>query len=266
MGPGRVHQGTADGVAGSLKGSEELPPRGRGLRPDSGLVALAAEILPAIDRRLRLTYHTAPLGNKLDPLDELIYIQLSIRTREGTYADIYKDLHHRVNGDWEELLRIPGAEVLAILRVGGMAEVKLARLRGQIERIREVFGRVTLDPLRAMSNVEAESFLRQLPGVGPKAARCVLMYSLDRQVFPVDSHCRRILARLGFLPQAIDRKAADDYLEPLVPPEIRYSLHVNLVHHGRTLCLPITPHCDRCPLLGLCPTGQTLAGQNRTSG
>lgn len=223
--------------------------------PDEDLRRRAAEILPVVDCRLRRTYHTASLGNKDDPLDELVYIQLSIRTREGAYSDIYRMLHDRLHGDWAELISTPGEDVLEILRSGGMAEVKLARLRSQMARIQDEFGAVTLEPLRVLDDHAAESFLTSLPGVGPKAARCVLMYSLARNVFPVDSHCRRVLARLGFLPASIDRKAADDYLQELVPQGIRHSLHVNLVHHGRALCVPMNPRCAECPLLDLCPTG-----------
>jgi endonuclease III len=97
--------------------------------------------------------------------------------------------------------------------------------------------------------------------VGPKVARCVLLYSLDRQVFPVDSHCRRVLGRLGFLPPRVDIKASHDFLQAIVPTEIRRSLHVNLIHHGRQICVPRTPDCGRCALLSLCPTGRLGKGR-----
>lgn len=229
--------------------------QGRRPRPSSDFVHRAAGVLPEVDQRLQQAYGTASLGNKEDPLDELIYIQLSIRTREGTYSDIYTALYEQLGGDWEELLRRPAEEVLSVLRSGGMAEVKLARLRAQIERIRSTFGEVTLDQLREMNDEGAEEFLLSLPGVGPKAARCVLMYSLGREVFPVDSHNLRVLDRLGFVPAGVDRKAAHDFLQELVPPPIRHTLHVNLVHHGRLTCVPVSPRCHDCPVLDLCPTG-----------
>jgi endonuclease III len=215
----------------------------------------AAKVLPAVELRLQEVYKTASLGNKEDPLDELIYIQLSIRTREGAYAGIYDALYQQLGGDWEELLRRPAAQIIEVLRRGGMAEVKLMRLRAQIEQIRKTFGRITLDPLWTMDDHEAEELLTSLPGVGPKAARCVLMYSLGRSVFPVDSHCLRVLGRLGFAPPELDRKAAHDFLQELVPLSIRHALHVNLVHHGRLTCTPTNPRCERCPILSLCPTG-----------
>lgn len=218
------------------------------------------ERLREIGELLESTHGSAPLGNLADPLDELIFIQLSIRTREETYQNTFKGLREAVDGDWARLLEGPDETFLRILRRGGMARVKLDRLRGQIRMIVNRFGRADLRPLGEMATEEAEEFLLSLPGVGPKAARCVLMYSLDRAVFPVDSHCRRVMRRLGFLPGSIDRKAAHNHLQNIIPPPLRHSLHVNLVHHGRSICKPASPRCSICPLLDLCPTGARVTG------
>lgn len=223
--------------------------------PIDSLIQRAACVLPEVDLRLRSTYCTASLGNKADPLDELVYIQLSIRTREGAYSSVYNSIERLTGADWGQLLELPDAPLLESLRPGGMAELKLARLRAQIKEIGRRFGQVSLNPLREVEDAEAEAFLESLPGVGPKAARCVLLYSLGRKVFPVDSHCYRVLDRLGFVPAGIDRKQAHDFLQALVSEEHRYSLHVNLVHHGRAICIAASPRCAVCPLRDLCPTG-----------
>lgn len=228
-----------------------------GRHPASEMMARASTTLPVIDELLRRAYRTADLGNKSDPLDELIYIQLSIRTREGAYQHIYSALRDLVGGDWSRLLELPEEEMLRTLHAGGMAAVKLHRLREQVRAITETFGGATLEPLQKMDDAAAERFLISLGGVGRKVARCVLLYSMGRAVFPVDSHCRRVLARLGFLPEGIDRKAADDFLQALVPAAIRFTLHVNLVHHGRARCTPVEPRCEDCVLLSYCPTGKT---------
>lgn len=242
--------------------SANAPRRGP-RKPDEALVAEACRVLPQVDERLRERYGdvprgSTPLGNKRNPLDELVYIQLSVRTREMSYQGTYPTLRRLVGGAWERLLSTPELGALRVMESGGMARVKLARLRAQFEQLRERFGRVTLEPLRHMSTEEAEGVLRSLPGVGPKVARCVLLYSFDRDVFPVDSHCHRVLSRLGFLPTAVHVKAGHDFLQDLVPPPIRRSLHVNLVRHGRDTCTPGVPRCLDCPLLSLCPTGARL--------
>jgi endonuclease III len=231
--------------------------------PARNLRTAAVRILPVVERRLRREYGgvpvgSAPLGNKRNPLDELVYIQLSVRTRETAYQSTYPSLRRLVGGAWEQFLRLPAHRILPVLHPGGMSRVKLARLRAQFSQLRAILGRVTLAPLRAMTTEDAEALLRSLPGVGPKVARCVLLYSLDREVFPVDSNCRRVLARLGFVPAGLNIKATHDFLQALVPERIRRSLHVNLIHHGRARCLPAVPQCPDCPLLSLCPTGRRL--------
>lgn len=215
--------------------------------------------LREISQLLRKRYGTAPLGNKEDPLDELIFIQLSIRTREAAYTSAFDSLKRACDGDWGKLLHLPAQAALSSLGPGGMATMKRRRLLDQLTMILEAFGEVTLGPLADMSTEEAEAFLTSLPGVGRKTARCVLLYSLDRDVFPVDSHCLRVLKRLGFVPAGVYRKAAHDLLQDLVPEDLRHDLHVNLVHHGRALCIAGRPRCEPCPLAGLCPTGQQIS-------
>lgn len=237
--------------------------------PSKAVVERASSILPEVDRRLRVAYGeipkgSTPLGNKRNPVDELIYIQLSVRTRESAYLNTYRTLRRLVGGTWEHLLYLPDQKLLPILASGGMASVKLERLRRQLAKLKERFGRVTLAPLRIMSDEEAEAILRELPGVGPKVARCVLLYSLDRDVFPVDSNCHRVLDRLGFLPIGMHAKAAQDFLQTLVPRPVRRSLHVNLIRLGRDQCLPNAPRCVNCPLLSVCPTGQQLVNGKRS--
>ena len=75
-------------------------------------------------------------------------------------------------------------ELARVLRSGGLALHKAQAIRGALDGIQDYFGRLTLDPLRDWDDAACESFLTRLPFVGRKVARCVLMYSLKRQVFP----------------------------------------------------------------------------------
>ena len=44
-----------------------------------------------------------------------------------------------------------------------------------------------------------------------------------------------------------------DRLQARIPPEFRFSLHVNMISHGRATCLPAHPRCDRCSIRQYCP-------------
>ena len=81
-----------------------------------------------------------------------------------------------------------------------------------------------------------------------------MMYAMGRQVLPADTHVGRVLSRLGPYRElgldlgGLDHKKLQVILAELVPPNLRYSLHVNLVSHGREVCDARRPACDRCEL------------------
>ncbi|MGQ0544859.1 MAG: endonuclease III domain-containing protein [Betaproteobacteria bacterium] len=190
-------------------------------------------------------------GNKRDPLDELVYIVLSTRTGEAVFRGIYRDLK-KAFPSWTEVQGRRVGVFHRILAPGGLSSLKAYQLLGIFSALRREFGRATLAPLSAMPDEEAEHFLTSLPGVGKKVAKCVLMYSLDRQVLPVDVHTHRVAARLGL---ATKRRpdTSQDLIEAQVPAPLRYGFHVNAVAHGRAVCLPRKPMCGACVLREWCP-------------
>jgi DNA (cytosine-5)-methyltransferase 1 len=118
---------------------------------------------------------------------------------------------------------------------------------------------LTLEFLRDWTPGEAEAFLEALPGIGPKSARCVLSYALGEHRFAVDTHVRRILTRLGIVP---DRPGKPDHdaFEAVVPSAQRVRLHINLIHHGRAVCQETAPRCGACPLVSFCTEGRAVVG------
>lgn len=187
-----------------------------------------------------------PLGNKPDPLDELIYILLTVQTRYGV-DEVYEALKQRFP-TWDAAVRARETTLAKMLAPLGLSAQRSRRLRVILRKLRDDFGACTLEPLRQMSNEDAEEYLRSLPGVGPKVARCVLMYSLGRDVLPVDAHVYRVARRVGLLEESVPYDKAHDAIHECVPPRHRYALHVNLVKLGRDLCDAKRPRCEDCPL------------------
>ncbi len=149
-----------------------------------------------IVKMLAALYGNPRHGNKLNPLDKLIYIILSNRTQPSAHRTVYRALN-RAYRSWS-LLRLNQLDnVEAILRPGGFSHLRSAQIVHILEHVRARFGRTTLSPLRRMTDPQAEDFLMSLPGVSKKVAKCVLMYSLQRQVLPVDVHVHRLTTRLG---------------------------------------------------------------------
>lgn len=225
---------------------------------DLGGASDIAENVYEIARVLRERYRDFNHYNRRNPLNEILYIICSLKTDESKYLDTYLSLK-RAFPTFERLAAASEEEIAEAIRPGGLYNQKAITIKQLMRAIISRFGKPTLAPLRAMTDEESERFLLSLPGVGKKTARCVMMYSLGRQVFPVDTHCWRIAKRLGWvrLPEGRRdptlRQKDMDPLQEKIPPELRYSLHVNLVSLGREICVPVRPKCSECPICAYCP-------------
>jgi len=225
-----------------------------------------AEVLSRVDELLEATFASADLGNLQDVLSETVYILLSKQTREAVYQRVFADLRRRFP-TWAKLAKARQGTIERVVRPAGFGEQRASHLRRLMCAVDETNrqlavgpydpagGDLTLEFLRGWQPAEAERYLEQLPGVGPKSARCVMSYSLGRQRFAVDTHVRRVMRRLDLVD---DRswKPDHDAFEAIVPPKMRVRLHVNLVHHGRAICTETSPRCDQCPLISFCAVGR----------
>ena len=216
----------------------------------------AVERLAQIDAAVEAAYGTpeADLGNKADPLDEAVYIILSFQTDLARFGSTWSRLR-TAYPSWDTLERAPSRDVARILRDGGLHRQKARTIRSLLAEVRKLAGEHSLDLLRRMNNEEAERVLTRLPGLSWKGARCVLLYSLARDVLPIDSNTFRILKRTGVLSRraVYRRRSLHDAVQAAVPAPRRRTLHVNLVVHGQRTCLPRVPQCASCPLNLDCP-------------
>lgn len=207
----------------------------------------------AVQRRLARS-RQGPFKPKpnLRPLDEVVATVLSQHTSDVNSERAFASLKRRFPA-WEEVLDAPTEEVAAAIRGGGIANQKAARIQRILAEIERREGRLDLARLGALGDAEVEEYLTSLPGVGPKTAACVLLFSMGRDAFPVDTHVHRVTARLGWIPADASAERAYQLLGRLVPADIRYDLHVGLVTHGRAVCKAQRPRCSVCVLRDLCP-------------
>jgi endonuclease-3 len=190
----------------------------------------------------------------LDPLDELILTVLSQNTSDTNRDRAFAGLKQRFR-TWPDVWAARTQDLADAIRPGGIANVKAERIKAILDEIREREGKLSLARLRKMSDEEVTAYLATLPGVGPKTIACVLVFSLGRAAFPIDTHVHRIAGRLGWIDRKLSADKAHHTLAPRVPPEIRYELHVALIEHGRTICVARNPRCTECVLFDLCPAG-----------
>jgi len=163
-------------------------------------------------------------------------------------------------GTWEELLAAAPDEIVTEIQVGGLARIKTPRIKAALEAVYERRGSFDIEFLRDLPLEEAKAWLRELKGVGPKTAACVLMFALGRPALPVDTHVHRVAQRLGLVPAKAGAAEAHDILEAVLEPEEIYPFHISLIKHGRRLCRAQRPLCERCPLLDGCPFGRSHVG------
>jgi endonuclease III len=224
---------------------------------------LASDLL-RISAALDETFGAPDLGNKEDPVDELVYIILARRTREVAYQSAYDALKTRF-ASWEGLAGASLGTIEDVIRFSGLASRKAQSLKLALEQLIDRFGACTLEPTRSWSDEETLTFLCTLPEVGPKSAACVMACSLDRPAFAVDAHVGRVLERtetfttIGIELGDAGHKIKQRVLWDAVPPSLRYVLHVNLLVHGRERCLPGKPRCLGCPIAAECARGARLA-------
>ena len=208
-----------------------------------------------LERLLHAAYEAPEslLGNQPNVLDEAVYIILSFQTDLRRFRATWENFRTAFPR-WDDADRASINEIAAVLRVGGLHQQKARAIKKLIRAVHSEFGEFSLDALRHMDDVTAERVLTRLPGLSWKGARCVLLYSLQRAVFPVDGNTFRILRRTGVIPHSsvYRRRSLHDALQAAVPADRRRPFHVNLVVHGQRRCLPGTPHCGSCSALAAC--------------
>jgi endonuclease III len=216
----------------------------------------AKNVIP-IARELKFKYHDFCHYNKKNPLDELLFILCSVKRSETVYLRAFKSLKQAFP-TYRSLNEASVNEMTKGILWGGMQNQKTRQLNGILTVLVDSFGKPTLAPLSKMSDSDCEKFLCSLPGIGKKVARCVMMYSLGREVFPVDSHCWRVSKRLGWISSVGKNETCTstdmDKLQELIPPKLRLSLHVNILSFGREVCSGRAPKCHICFIRKYCPT------------
>jgi len=219
--------------------------------------------LSVVADRLVARYGVPRLGNYRDPVREIFYIMLSARTADAQYRATYAALHARY-ATLEALAKATPAGVRACIRAGGLANTRSRHIILAARKL-QALGTSPTTALRRMSAVGVFEFLCDLPGVGPKSALCVMMYSLRMDAFPVDVNVQRIAARLGIHPAGLTHGQSQRWLAPLAPVGRSLELHVGLVVHGRKICVPRNPKCGECHLRDLCAFGKRQTESHRVA-
>ncbi|HEV2376585.1 MAG TPA: endonuclease III [Streptosporangiaceae bacterium] len=223
------------------------------------------QVIRAVQQRLREQQGTFIPKPVLPIIDQVVGTVLSQHTSDINSDRAFAQLKKRFPS-WDQVAHAPADEVEDAIRCGGIASQKTRRIKEILDAIAQREGRIDLSRLHDLDDQAAESYLTSLPGVGPKTAACVLVFSMGRAAFPIDTHVHRIVTRLGWVPANTTADKAYRTLGPRVPPDIRYDLHAAMITHGRTVCHAQRPRCDTCVLLDRCPYASAAANASAPPG
>ena len=211
-------------------------------------------------RRLMEKYGEPSWHEPLPVLDELVSTILSQNTNDINRDRAFKQLKQRFS-TWERVRDADPPEVIAAIRTAGLANQKGPRIQEILRQISSERGSLDLNFLRDLPDDKAWEWLIKFNGVGPKTASIVLLFSLGKAAFPVDTHIHRVTGRIGLRPEKMSNEQAHHYLAELFPPYTYKAAHLNLIQLGRDVCHPRTPACEVCVMQSLCDYYQK--SQNR---
>ncbi|EEF52058.1 putative DNA glycosylase At3g47830 isoform X2 [Ricinus communis] len=193
-------------------------------------------------------------------LDGLVKTVLSQNTTEVNSQRAFDNLKSDFP-TWQDVLAAEPKWIENAIRCGGLAPAKASCIKNILNCLLEKKGKICLEYLRDMSVDEIKAELSQFKGVGPKTVACVLMFHLQQEDFPVDTHVFEIAKALGWVPEVADRNKTYLHLNQRIPNELKFDLNCLLYTHGK-LCRKCIKkrgnqsrkesHDDSCPLLSYC--------------
>jgi endonuclease-3 len=204
-----------------------------------------------VHNRLLAIYGEPEWRPHLDPVSELVSTILSQNTNDANRDVAFDRLRERLP-TWEEVRDADVVVVIEAIRPAGLANQKGPRIQAALRTITQERSELSLDFLAEWPVEDAKTWLSSMKGVGPKTAAIVLLFSLGRPAFPVDTHVHRVTKRLGLIGPRVSREKAHAELEAVVSADDYYAFHLNLIHHGRQVCSSRKPRCEECRLNDLC--------------
>ena len=133
-------------------------------------------------------------------------------------------------------------ELADVISEVGLMNQKAERIRRSLQTIREeTGGEYTLVFLDGMETDAAQAWLTDIKSVGSKTASVVLNFHFEKPTFAVDTYIERLATRFGLLEPPTTAEQAHDVLNKLIPDDIKYSLHVLLISHGKDYCSAQNP-------------------------
>ena len=173
----------------------------------------------------------------------LVSVRLAAQCTDARVNVVVEELYS-VFPDIDALAQAPVDEIEKIVRPCGLGKSKARDINACMKMLRDEYGGKVPDDFQK---------LLALPGVGRKSANLIMGDVFGKPAIVTDTHCIRLVNRMGLVDGIKEPAKVEKELWTLVPPKEGSSFCHRLVDHGRAVCTARTsPYCDKCCLQDIC--------------
>ena len=144
----------------------------------------------------------------------------------------------------QDLADAPVEDIEAIVKTCGLGKSKARDISACMKMLRDQYD------CKVPEDFDA---LLALPGVGRKSANLIMGDVFGKPAIVTDTHCIRLVNRMGLVDGIKEPKKVEMALWKLIPPDEGSDFCHRLVYHGRAVCTArTTPDCGNCCLKDVC--------------
>lgn len=197
-----------------------------------------------IIKRLKQAYPQAACTLDYDQAWKLLVsVRLAAQCTDARVNVVVEELYQKFP-DVNALADAPVEEIEKIVRPCGLGNSKARDIKACMTMLKEKYDGKVPDDFDA---------LLALPGVGRKSANLIMGDVFGKPAIVTDTHCIRLVNRMGLVDGCKEPAKVEKELWKLVPPEEGSDFCHRLVEHGRAVCTARThPYCEKCCLEDIC--------------
>lgn len=202
------------------------------------------QLVKAVIERLKEAYPQSGCSLEYNEAWKLLVsVRLAAQCTDARVNVVVEELYKSFP-DMDALAEAKVEEIEQIVRPCGLGNSKARDIKACMKVLRDEYdGRVP----------DTMEELLKLPGVGRKSANLIMGDVYNKPAIVTDTHCIRLVNRIGIVNGIREPGKVEKELWKLVPTEEGNGFCHRLVDHGREVCTARTkPHCDRCCLQDIC--------------
>lgn len=202
------------------------------------------ELALEIVMRLKKEYPKAECSLDYDQAWKLLVsVRLAAQCTDARVNVVVQDLYQKYP-DVNALAQAEVGEIERIIRPCGLGNSKARDISACMKMLRDEYGGKIPDDFEK---------LLKLPGVGRKSANLIMGDVFGKPAIVTDTHCIRLVNRMGLVDNVKEPKKVEMLLWKLIPPQEGSDFCHRLVFHGRDVCTARTrPYCDKCCVRDIC--------------